>query len=265
MSVRDPYAGRSSEPKAYFTELAAIYERHRPDYPDAAIRVIVDDLPDDAVIADVGCGTGIATRQLAAKGFRVIGIEPDQKMLDVARQACRAMGDRVQFREGTGEATGLDAASVDAVVCAQSFHWFDERAALREFSRVVKTSGRLALMWNIASKSDAFSAGYCSIMDRAGELARQSGRMLKRNDGRGVFHDERFPNAREQNHRHTQMLDWEALLGRVRSASYFPTEGRVRDQLEHDLRELFDRHARDGQVVLRYDTRLILAVKRAGV
>lgn len=261
--MRDPYAGRSTEPKAYFAEVAALYDKHRPDYPEAAINAIVSDLPSDALVADVGCGTGIATRQLAARGCRAIGIEPDRNMLEVARTASSTFSEHVSFQHGTGEATGLDAGSVDAVVCAQSFHWFDERAALDEFARVLSSGGRLALMWNIASRQDAFSAGYRSVMDRAGELAERAGRTLKRNDGSGVFTDTRFINAREERIPHTQTLDWEALLGRVRSASYFPTDGPDREHFEQQLRALFNQHATEGRLVLRYDTRLILATKRA--
>jgi ubiquinone/menaquinone biosynthesis C-methylase UbiE len=157
----DPYHGRSTETTEYFADLTELYERYRPAYPQEAIDAIVQGLPSGAAIADVGCGTGICSRQLAAAGCQVIGIEPDDAMRRAAESAAALSphADLMRFQHGTGERTMLDDDSVDAVVCAQSFHWFDADAALAEFARILKPHGRLALMWNKVSRDDEFSAG----------------------------------------------------------------------------------------------------------
>src|SRR6185436_15158344 len=100
-------------------------------------------------------GTGISARQLAACGVAVIAVEPNREMRESA-----APDPRVSWREGTAEATGLGAASLDLVLCAQAFHWFRQADAIAEFHRVLRPGGRLALVWNTRSRTDPFSLGY---------------------------------------------------------------------------------------------------------
>jgi ubiquinone/menaquinone biosynthesis C-methylase UbiE len=260
---RDPYHGRSTETTAYFADLTDLYERYRPAYPQEAIAAIVQGLPSDAVIADVGCGTSISSRQLAATGCQVIGIEPDEAMRRTAESAAALSphADLMRFQHGTGELTKLDVESVDAVVCAQSFHWFDADAALAEFARILKPNGLLALMWNKVSRDDEFSAGYRAIMREAGAIARQRGRSLRLNNGTALFNSRHFANVRDLRFANVQMLDLDGVLGRARSASYFPVKGPQRQHLEQELRNLFTLHATDGEreVSLCYETQLILA------
>lgn len=243
-----------------FSDVTDVYARHRPTYPREAIEAIIDGLPDDPLIADVGCGTGIASRQLAAVGARVIGIEPNESMRTAAKAAA-GQSDRMQFQDGVAEATGLAEASVDAVVCAQAFHWFDEQSALAEFARVLRPGGRLALVWNRFSSDEAFSAAFRAVMNEAGRLAEQHGRVLRQNDGTGVFRSPHMTDAVERTLSHSQTFDLDGVLGRARSASYFPTAGPANERLERALRRHFDEHARGDPrtVVLHYSTRLIVA------
>lgn len=265
MATCDPYCGRSTESTGYFSDLTDLYVHYRPAYPSEAISAIVAGLPTDPLIADVGSGTGIASRQLAAAGVRVIGIEPNEAM----RRAAEAtvldgnLSDRMQFRDGLGEATGLDQASVDAVVCAQAFHWLDEELALAEFARVLKPRGRLALVWNRFSTDEAFSADFRALMNEAGRLAEQCGRILRQNDGTAVFHSPHFVGVHERIFRNAQQLDLDGLLGRARSASYFPAAGPENERFEEEIRRLFAQHARDKprRVTLHYSTKLILATR----
>jgi ubiquinone/menaquinone biosynthesis C-methylase UbiE len=264
MSV-DPYRGRARETTAYFSQLTKLYERYRPSYPREAIEAIVNELPHGATVADVGCGTGIASRLLAEAGCGVIGIEPDDAMRGAAQAlaAKHEHAEAIRFQPGTGERTGLDEASVDAVVCAQSFHWFDAAQALEEFARVLRPNGLLALMWNKVTKGNAFSVGYRAVMNEAGELARQRGRLLRRNNGTAVLHSMLFTNVRDRRFANEQPLDLDGVLGRARSASYFPAEGPERERLEGALRDLFQRTSvgDESPVTLEYETQLILARK----
>lgn len=235
----------------YFTGLSEVYDKHRPSYPTAAIDFVVRGLPEPATAADVGCGTGISTRLLAAKIDRVLGIDPNADMLDQARSVNSEQAHRIEYRLGTGENTGLPDKSVNLVLCAQSFHWFDPGAAMREFHRILKPDGRLALMWNIRNDRNAFTAGYGEIVHRAQADAVQRGLAI-RNDHVAditigghftVIDKRRFPNP--------QTLDLEGLLGRARSASYFPRTWPLRDELEAALRSLFQTHQQNNQVIMQ--------------
>jgi SAM-dependent methyltransferase len=129
-----------------FAGVAEDYERGRPDYPAEAIDAIRIGLMLDAGarIADVGAGTGKLTRALSAAGFDVTAVEP----LPGMRARLQAQQPKVAVLEGTAEALPLDDGSVDAVACADAFHWFDGERAVAELARVIRPDGGLALLWN---------------------------------------------------------------------------------------------------------------------
>lgn len=241
-------------PTGRFSERAEDYRRHRPDYPAGAIDAILAGLGDPAALiaADVGAGTGISSRQLAGRGVRVRAVEPNAEMRAVAEPDAR-----VEFVEGTAEATGLGDASVDLVVSAQAFHWFRYAEALAEFHRILEPGGRLALMWNNRDHADPFTGGYIdAIRSVEGESAIEQ----RAFDPAVIAASGRFTPARLVECAHQQVMDWPSLVGRVMSASYVPREGprfeRLMTLLETLHREHRDAH---GRVSLRYVTRVHLA------
>jgi SAM-dependent methyltransferase len=125
-----------------FADVADDYERGRPSYPQAAIAALC--LPAGARVADVGAGTGKLTRALLAAGLDVVAVEP----LDGLRARLAAEVPDVQALAGTAEALPLVDASVDAVACGDSFHWFDGARAAPELARVIRPGGVLGLLWN---------------------------------------------------------------------------------------------------------------------
>src|SRR5262249_5239851 len=134
------------------------YHRHRPSYPEAMVDWILEctGLQAPARIADVGCGTGIATRLFAARGFASVGIDPSQEMLAFARQAGAARDLRAD-----ASATGLASGSIGLVIAAQAFHWFEMATALREFRRILHPGGWCAAFWNLRAATpfvDAYDA-----------------------------------------------------------------------------------------------------------
>jgi ubiquinone/menaquinone biosynthesis C-methylase UbiE len=250
----------------YFTGLSGVYDANRPSYPVEAIDAVLDGLSRPPTIADVGCGTGISTRLLAARagpGAKIVGVDPNPGMLAQARRASETAGLNIEYRQGTGEHTGLGDSSVDAVVCAQAFHWLRPLEALREFHRVLKNSGRLALLWNVRDDGhDPFTSAYSDLARRAMNDAASRG--LEVHDLRsadptvgGFFIDARllaFPNP------HRLTLD--GLLGRARSASYFPKHDPLRSEMEGELRRLFEAHNVDGAVTLGHRTEVTIATKK---
>jgi len=124
-----------------FENVADDYEHGRPGYPAEAVAAI--GLPAGARVADVGAGTGKLARALLAAGLEVVAVEPFAAM----RAALPA---DVEALAGTAEALPLADASVDAVACGDSFHWFDGARAAPELARVIRPGGVLALLWNSA-------------------------------------------------------------------------------------------------------------------
>ena len=134
-----------------FTADADAYARGRPDYPVALDGWLRDAIGLDAAstVVDLGAGTGKFIARLATTGARVVAIEPVDAMRARLREACPA----IEAHAGTAEAIPLPDGSVDAVVCAQAFHWFATPGALREIHRVLKPRGCLALVWNVRDTS----------------------------------------------------------------------------------------------------------------
>ena len=248
----------------YFTGLAETYAAFRPTYPRLAIEAILQGLARPVQAADIGCGTGISTRMLAEAGAEVIGIDPNQDMLAQAQR--QSAGDaRVEYRRGHGERTGLSDASVHVVVCAQSFHWFNAAAALREFHRILKPvssgggGGRLALMWNFRDDRDPFTKGYGEVVERAQADARCRGRTTGDEHAGDPTIGGWFVSPRVLTFANPQAMDLQGLLGRARSASYFPPPGALREELESELRRLFGAHQREGRVILHHRTEITLS------
>jgi SAM-dependent methyltransferase len=140
---------------------AADYERVRPSYPTRALSVLADalDLKSGQRVADLGAGTGKFTRLLALTGAKVVAVEPVAAM----RERLTEILPQVQAVAGAAEATGLPDASVDAVVAAQAWHWFDGPAALTEIERITGPYGRLGLVWNTLDASVPWVAEYSRI------------------------------------------------------------------------------------------------------
>jgi len=236
-------------PIGRFDDRADDYVKYRPAYPPAAIDAILEGLgPSNSIrAADIGAGTGISARLLGDRGTTVVAVEPGAAMRRAA-----SPHPNVRWIAGTAEATGLAEASMDLVLCAQSFHWFRAGDALAEFARVLTPGGRLCLMWNSRSRRDAFTAGYrAAIRQVDGESVAERDTF----DPDVIARSGRFSPPERLTFANAQRLDFEGLVGRSESASYVPKVGDAAERLRRLLRELFERHAdQDGLVTLVYET-----------
>ena len=159
-----------------FGAAAQVYQQSRPDYPAALGDWLGDalGLAPGRVVADLGAGTGKFTPLLAATGARVVAVEPVEAM----RAALVAAHPGVEALAGDAFHLPLADASLDAIVCAQSFHWFAKLAALAEMRRALRPGGALGLVWNVRDERVAWVAALTRIIDRyAGDAPRhESGR-----------------------------------------------------------------------------------------
>ena len=135
-----------------FASAADIYERGRPGYAPEAVAWVCERLgigPGRTVL-DLAAGTGKLTRDLVPTGATLIAVEP----LDRMREHLERVVAHAQSLGGTAEEIPLADGSVDAIVCAQAFHWFDPERALPEMHRVLRPGGGLALLYNSRDLDD---------------------------------------------------------------------------------------------------------------
>lgn len=237
-----------------FSNRAQEYGKYRPTYPGEALDAMLEGFSDLMKVraADVGAGTGIASRQLAERGLHVTAIEPNATMRTAAPSH-----PRLEYREGRAEATGLDEDSVDLVSCFQSFHWFQPEPTYKEFHRILKSTGRLALVWNDRDLADAFTAEYSELVDvSSGHVPVERGR----DEAGELPTTDLFTPFCMRVFRREQWLDAEGLIGRARSSSQVPLEGELHDRLVEGLGELWQRRKDErGLVQLVYKTKLFVS------
>jgi SAM-dependent methyltransferase len=165
---RDRLAARplAQERSRLFDQQAEAYDRFRPTYPDAVIDELLGPVPADLDVLDVGCGTGIASRQMAQRGAKVLGVELAPRMAEIAR------GHGVEVEIAAFE--GWDAAgrTFDRVTSAQAWHWLDLPIATAKAASVLRPGGRLGLIWNAGCQpddlADALEYVYANVVPRGG-------------------------------------------------------------------------------------------------
>ena len=143
---------------------ATRYSAGRPDYPaelDGWLRDALGLAPGKTAL-DLGAGTGKFTPRLIGAGAAVMAVEPVAAM---RAEFARSLPE-VRVLEGSAEAIPLPDAGLDAVVCAQSFHWFATPAALAEIRRVLKVGGALGLVWNVRDERVHWVAALDAILRR---------------------------------------------------------------------------------------------------
>ncbi|NHB58035.1 class I SAM-dependent methyltransferase [Acinetobacter sp. 194] len=129
-----------------FSSAAALYQRVRPNYPADIVHWLREDLKitPQSYVVDLGAGTGKFLDYLTQTTAHVIAVEPIAEMLE----QLKIVHPDVQTQQASSEDIELNSNSVDAIVCAQSFHWFANLKSLTEIHRILKTQGRLGLVWN---------------------------------------------------------------------------------------------------------------------
>jgi SAM-dependent methyltransferase len=157
-----------------FGRFADAYARWRPGYPSDAVDWMVP--PDASRLADVGAGTGKLTAALVERGLVVHAVEPDPAMLAVLR---RLVPEAVAH-PGSSEALPLADRSVDAVLVADAWHWFEPEPSIAEVRRVLRPGGWLALVWNLVKPVEPWELELAGLdPDRKGIDDQGAGKALR--------------------------------------------------------------------------------------
>ncbi len=132
-----------------FGEVAELYERHRPAYPEPLVDdlVALAGLDGTQAVLEIGAGTGKATRMFAARGIPVIAVEPSPEMAKIARDACQPYGN-VVIEESDFERWETQGRRFPLLFSAQAWHWVEPTAGLAKALLSLSDGGLLAAFWN---------------------------------------------------------------------------------------------------------------------
>jgi len=248
-----------SNPTTRFTDRVKNYIKHRPSYPAEVIGYLKSEgnLRSDSVIADIGSGTGISAELFLKNGNVVYGIEPNDAMREAAEKLLSAYSN---FRSinASAEDTTLPNNSIDLIICAQAFHWFDIPKVKIEFKRILKPSGRVCLIWNERIlDGNPFLVEYEKLLIKYGTDYKNVRHENIDEEKLNEFFENRyikktFPNK--------QVFDLAGVTGRLLSSSYTPGyDSPLYEPMLAELNEIFEKNQVNGFIEFLYFTNVYVS------
>jgi SAM-dependent methyltransferase len=227
-----------------FTTKAALYARYRWDYAPSAVQTILEvtGISGASCVADVGAGTGILAAHLARRVKRLYAVEPNAAMRQMAAHRL-ASHPSCQVVDGRAEATGLADHSIDLIAAAQSIHWFEPEGTRREFARILRPGGWLAVLRNYGTDAELGAAvGHIFAGHEDSDTeAFMAGRGTPASSyyGGAPFLAQTFP--------FTTRRDWDVFIGSLSTTSSAPDAGSPSyARFVRTARHVFDQFAQDG-------------------
>jgi SAM-dependent methyltransferase len=237
--TNDERAQALSRQAQSFGAAAELYDRIRPTYPAEALTWALTAGNGGKRVVDLGAGTGIMTRVLVGLGYDVVAVEPDQLM----RERLVAASPGVHALAGAAELIPLPEGSVDGVVAAQSYHWFDPARSLAEIARVIRPGGAFAAIWNDRDESVPWVRQYTDIIEGVAGSAGRHDVSRHRSDPASVNFGERFTAAENATFQHETTQTAAGLLDLMHSRSYYLTGSpALRAELDEQVRALVAEH-----------------------
>lgn len=247
------------DPAKRFSNRIENYIKYRPGYPDEVISCLNDEcsLSQNAVVAAIGPGMGIFTALLLKRGYTVYAVEPNAAM-EPAAVLQLSGNEKFIPVTASAEATTLTEKSINLIVCAQAFHWFNNGNIHREFKRILKDDGYAALIWNNRqTEADQFSQAYENLLNaHTKEYAQVNHRNITENDLRAFFRNGEYKTAYYPN---VQTFDESGFQGRAFSSSYIPVENSGEaEKFRIFLKDIFKDFNNAGKVQFHYRTEIYL-------
>jgi ubiquinone/menaquinone biosynthesis C-methylase UbiE len=205
-------------------------------------------------VLDLAAGTGKLTRQLVPTGAELVAVEPVEGMR-------RKLGETVpgvRALDGTAERIPVGDGAVDAVFCAQAFHWFDGERALAEIHRVLRPGVGLGLIWNVRDEAVDWERRLSELLKRHQSTAprKRWGRWRE-----AFEHTALFTPLDERRFEHRQEGDVETMLARVASISFIAALPEAeRAAFLEEVRALVE--PREGPLVMHYRTEVYWCRRR---
>jgi SAM-dependent methyltransferase len=241
-----------------FDPVAADYDAGRPGYPDGLFTALEETTGPlaGALVLDAGAGTGIATRQLAARGARAIALDIGEQML----RRAQARSPDMNCLLADGNAIPIRSESIDLACFAQSWHWFDPERASWEVARVLRPGGHWTAWWSHAwADGQPWFDTYQGLMEAACPGYRRHHRNADWSQ-EGIAQTGLFEAGIRVTVPWTRMLDVPEWMTEERSKSYIAQLPPLhRDRLLDGIAGLLAAHFPGSAMAVPYRTRMWLA------
>lgn len=226
-----------------FNQKATAYSFGRPTYANTFIDMLYSKqgFNNQSIIADIGSGTGILSKQLLDKGSTVFAVEPNTDMRVMAESKLKSFKNFHSIN-GTAEHTTLENNSVDFITVAQAFHWFDGISFKKECNRILKPNGKVFLIWNTRDTAADINIQQGMIFKKyCPNFVGFSGGVKENDDRICLFFDNKF--VREEFDNPLQ-FDREKFIQRSLSSSYsLNNNDQNYNEYLQALNELFDKYS----------------------
>jgi len=163
-------------PDAPFESTESYYAEYRPRYGEAPIRHLIErfDLGTGSRALDLGCGAGQISIPLATHVGEVVGVDPNEAMLDEARQQARDAGvSNVEWVVGSDAdlrgSLGDELGTVTVTTMGRSFHWMDRGPTLDRTREQTESGGGVAIFGDTEWLTKGERAWQDEVYDLASE------------------------------------------------------------------------------------------------
>jgi excisionase family DNA binding protein len=246
VDVLDTEWNKLNESQNKFTDKADSYEKYRPSFPIQLAAFIHNTLgKKDNVIADIGSGTGRMTELLLSGNNSVYAIEPNADMRKIAETKFKGRKNFYSI-SSTADNTTLKADSIDAIVCAEAYHWFDNEKTILEFKRILKSQGFIFLTWDTPENNPYDGALYELLQRYGNQEGKEITTVSKEERAVHLFGKDNFQKIE---FKHAILEPYEGLLGGSLSSAFAPKNGdKNYEAYVNGIKDIFSQYNRDGLI-----------------
>ena len=210
---------------------------------------------DSPYVLDLGCGTGIATRQLAERSkATIIGCDVDEEMIEEARQT----SPEIPYFVAPANRLPFEARSFDMVTAFSAFHWFCDDKSLADIKRALKPDG----MFGVINKNDVggFRVGYREKLEQL--LGRKLASPKQNYNPTEILREAEFTNVTEKSFKTEEIFDPAGALQHIQSASVWAEIPPVKyDDALQTMQEHISSHTIDGKVSRQLEVRVVTGAR----
>ena len=245
-----------------FSERAHFYDRFRWDYADEAVKTVIAEcgLSRNAIVADIGSGSGMLTRHFVGRVGMVLAVEPSTEMRAIAARQLRGA---VRHINGFADNTTLPDHHVDMIAIGRALHWFPADSTRKEFHRILKSGGWMAI-FSVPCTNEKLLESLRGVRTVENGWAVAADKTQMKNVplsfyfGHESFKKISFPAS--------VLETCDEFVGRVCSFSPAPTKNDpLRPRFEKALREVFEQHAVGGVLHISIATEITFGQIRTDV